>query len=106
MNELIPWLLGGGRSRGQETRSLRPRQKIQPAALWAQTAASTDFGLPVANALQSLRLNGQIEIFLFSTAEFKNFQASFASLSSPINLFVTSANTLEIGITTIARSGN
>ena len=39
MNELIPWLLGGGRSRGQETRSLRPRQKIQPAALWAQTAA-------------------------------------------------------------------
>ena len=24
INELIPWLLGGGRSRGQETRSLRP----------------------------------------------------------------------------------
>ena len=36
------------------------------------------------------RLNGRIEIFLFSTSrEFKNLQASFASPSSPINLFVT-----------------
>ena len=48
-----PMAPGRGRSRGQESQPDRPRQKIQPAALWAQTplsmiVKSTGFGVPVA----------------------------------------------------------
>jgi hypothetical protein len=54
MNELIPWLLGGGRSRGQDTPSLRPLAEnpagriVGPDDRFQLVLAS-----PLANALQS-----------------------------------------------------